>query len=451
MVSLVIRRHAERGSEEGSGRALSAAGHAAARRLRRDAEEFALVVSSPRERARATAVEIAGRVDETSELLGGSPDEALTQQQYDTLRSLHDVLELIAGSEHALSFARQQLATWESIARRLRDGTTALVITHGGNIVLPAALVARRLGRDIAPIPLSHLEGVRVEYAQSRWRSVERLSANGHSPIVQTEIPLGGNLSQAVRVGDTVRRRAGPWTPAVQSLLAHLEAVGFTAAPRSLGFDERGRAVLTYLPGDIHGGWPEPMPPWMFEDITTLRRAAELLRRYHDAVLTFRPPPDATWHQVAPGRHELICHNDWSPYNAIFREHDPVVMLDWDHTGPGSRVWDVASSAHTWVPLYPKKSELSLEQKAARLAVFCETYGDVEPGAVLDVLPEQLRLVAQLVRTNADGGDPGAQKLAGWNVPALLREEADLLVRQRSDLMGDRRGARDEQSDPAVG
>src|SRR5205807_2695376 len=232
MVSLVVRRHAEPGSEEGTGRALSAAGIAA--------------------------------------------------------------------------------------GRRLRDGTTALVITHGGNIVLPAALLARRLGTDVAPLPLSHLEGVRVDYSQGRWRGLERLSAESNSPIVQTEIPLGGNLSQAVRVGDTVRRRTGPWTPAVQSLLAHLHAVGFTAAPRSLGFDERGRAVLAYLPGDIHGGWPEPMPPWMFEDITTLKRAAELLRRYHDAVLTFRPPPDATWHQVAPGRHELICHNDWSPYNAIF-------------------------------------------------------------------------------------------------------------------------------------
>src|SRR5437773_3023538 len=123
MVSLVIRRHAERGSEEGSGRALSAAGLAAARRLRRDAEEFALVVSSPRERARETALEIAGHVDETSPHLSGSPEEALTQRQYDTMRRLQDVLELIAGSEHALGFARQQLAIWESIARRLRDGT----------------------------------------------------------------------------------------------------------------------------------------------------------------------------------------------------------------------------------------------------------------------------------------------------------------------------------------
>jgi broad specificity phosphatase PhoE len=432
MVSLEIRRHAERGSEERPGRALSAAGIAAARGLRRDAE-FALVISSPRERARETAAAIAGHVDETSEFLAGSSDEALTQEQYDTMRSLQDVLELIGGNEHALDFARQQLATWESIARRLRDGTTALVVTHGGNIVLPAALLACRLGQDVAPLPLAHLEGVRVEYSQGRWRGLERLSANSHAPIVQTEIPLGGNLSQAVRVGDTVRRRAGPWTPAVQSLLAHLEAVGFTAAPRSLGTDERGRAVLAYLSGDIHGGWPEPMPTWMFEDITTLKRAAELLRRYHDAVLTFRPPPGASWHQIAPGTHELICHNDWSPYNAIFREHEPIVMLDWDHAGPGSRVWDVASSAYTWVPL--KSHELSLEQKGARLAVFCDTYGDVEPGAVLDVLPGQLRFIAHLVRTRADAGDPGAEKLAGWNVPARLHEEADLLVRQRSDLV----------------
>jgi broad specificity phosphatase PhoE len=435
MVSLEIRRHAERGSEERPGRALSAAGIAAARGLRRDADEFALVISSPRERARETAATIAGHVDETSEFLAGSPDEALTQEQYDTMRSLQDVLELIGGNEHALRFAQQQLATWESIARRLRNGTIALVVTHGGNIVLPAALLARRLGHDVAPLPLSHLEGVRVEYSQGRWCGLERLSANSHSPIVQAEVPLGGNLSQAVRVGDTVRRRAGPWTPAVQSLLAHLQAVGFTAAPRSLGTDQRGRAVLAYLPGDIHGGWPEPMPTWMFEDITTLKRAAELLRRYHDALLTFRPPPGARWHQIAPGTHELICHNDWSPYNAVFREHEPVAMLDWDHAGPGSRVWDVASSAYTWVPL--KSRELSLEQKAARLAVFCDTYGDVEPGAVLDVLPGQLRFIAHLVRTRADAGDPGAQKLAGWNVPARLHEEAELLVRQRADLRSD--------------
>ena len=49
--------------------------------------------------------------------------------------------------------------------------------------------------------------------------------------MTQQEIPLhGGNTSVVVRSGDTVRRNAGPWTPAVHALLRHLEYVGFTGA-----------------------------------------------------------------------------------------------------------------------------------------------------------------------------------------------------------------------------
>ena len=56
------------------------------------------------------------------------------------------------------------------------------------------------------------------------------------------ETPLrGGNMSSGVvRVGDTVRRPAGPWTPAVHALLDHLHSVGFRGAPRPLGLDRAG-------------------------------------------------------------------------------------------------------------------------------------------------------------------------------------------------------------------
>lgn len=60
----------------------------------------------------------------------------------------------------------------------------------------------------------------------------------------------GGNIGGAVRAGDTVRRSAGPWTPAVHALLAHLADKGFADAPRPLGFDEQGREVLTFLEGE---------------------------------------------------------------------------------------------------------------------------------------------------------------------------------------------------------
>jgi hypothetical protein len=39
----------------------------------------------------------------------------------------------------------------------------------------------------------------------------------------------------------------------VHALLRHLEDVGFDDAPRALGFDNQGREMLTYLPGDTVG------------------------------------------------------------------------------------------------------------------------------------------------------------------------------------------------------
>ena len=67
-----------------------------------------------------------------------------------------------------------------------------------------------------------------------------------------TEVPLsGGNMnSGVVRVGDTVRRSAGFWTPAVHALLGHLHGVGFDGAPRPLGVDGGGREVLSFIAGE---------------------------------------------------------------------------------------------------------------------------------------------------------------------------------------------------------
>src|SRR2546428_8010230 len=73
------------------------------------------------------------------------------------------------------------------------------------------------------------------------------------------ELPLGGNLNDAVHVGDTVRRRAGPWTPAVHELLRFLEREGFPA-PRARGMDEQGREILEYLNGEASAGTPVPLP-----------------------------------------------------------------------------------------------------------------------------------------------------------------------------------------------
>lgn len=155
----------------------------------------------------------------------------------------------------------------------------------------------------------------------------------------------GGNVAASVvRVGDTVRKPAGPWTPAVESLLSHLESVGFAAAPRTLGRDSLGRHVLEFVPGQL----AIDLPPL---DLDGLHRVGQLIRDLHDASGSFEPPPDARWSVLIPAdREDLICHHDLAPWNLVIGV-DRWAFIDWDGAGPGSRLWDLAYAVTGFVPM----------------------------------------------------------------------------------------------------
>ena len=126
-----------------------------------------------------------------------------------------------------------------------------------------------------------------------------------------TEIPFGGgNVSGGVlRLGDTVRRPAGPWIPAMHALLGHLHATGFHVAPRPLGLDEHGREVLTFIPGIV--AWPDNFHP--LDPGDRVHRVAWLIRDFHDAVTGFRPPPNARWQAPTPPREPASSPTTASP------------------------------------------------------------------------------------------------------------------------------------------
>lgn len=153
----------------------------------------------------------------------------------------------------------------------------------------------------------------------------------------------GGNTNRVVRVGETVRRTAGPWTPTVHLLLRQLEVAGFDAAPRVLGMDERGREVLSFIHGDTVG---YPMPSFVWSD-ATLMQVGQLLRRYHDltATMTF---PNAAWrpYAVVDGPAEVVCHCDWvptTPYSGT-----AALSRWWTGTTPDRAVgWQTSRTPHT--------------------------------------------------------------------------------------------------------
>lgn len=153
--------------------------------------------------------------------------------------------------------------------------------------------------------------------------------------------------SGVVRVGDTVRRPARPWTPAVHALLGHRHAAGFHGAPRPVGLDERGREVLTFIPGVV--AWPDNARLLDHDD--HLRRVARLIREFHDAVEGFQPPPDAGWQNLIPAEGTgIIAHHDLTPWNLVIGA-DQWAFIDWDTAAPGSRLWDLAYALHGFVPL----------------------------------------------------------------------------------------------------
>jgi hypothetical protein len=193
--------------------------------------------------------------------------------------------------------------------------------------------------------------------------------------VTGAEIPLnGGNVSSGVvRVGDTVRRPAGPWTPAVHALLTHLHAVGFRGAPRPLGIDERGREILTFIPGKA--AWPGRFH--LLNDDGQLRRVTRLIRDFHDAVAGFTPPPGAHWQALTPADgNEIIAHHDLAPWNLVIGDRQ-WAFIDWDTAAPGTRLWDLAYAIHGFAPL-SADPVYQRDDASRRLRVIADSYGLTE-------------------------------------------------------------------------
>jgi hypothetical protein len=161
----------------------------------------------------------------------------------------------------------------------------------------------------------------------------------------------------------------------VQAVLLHLQRAGISGVPQPLGFDELGREVLSYVAGDV---WNYPLPEVAWRE-STLVATAGLLRRLHDATADFEPPANARWMLEVPGDlpAEVVCHNDFAPYNVVFDDDGPVGAIDWETAAPGARVWDVAYAAYRFVPL-SRAAPAELQDvpvQARRLQIFCDAYG----------------------------------------------------------------------------
>ncbi len=241
------------------------------------------------------------------------------------------------------------------------------------------------------------------------------------------EVLSGGNMTAVVRVGDTVRRAAGPWTPTIHAFMRHLRANGFGLVPEPLGMDDRGREIISVLPG---APATYPLPDFAWTE-TTLTAVARTLRGFHDASAGFVPGPGARWQWPSHEAAEVICHNDFGPYNLMFEDGRLTGVIDLDLASPGPRVLDLAYAAYRFVPLtdpanpdapFPGRTE-----QERRLTMFCVAYDGPRPSEVLEAAAAKLReLVAFIVREAAAGDAAQRAVLARGDVAIYERDIAYL-------------------------
>lgn len=241
---------------------------------------------------------------------------------------------------------------------------------------------------------------------------MERWCQEPSRKVVRVEEVLKATAHRrVVRVGDTVRRPMYPWSPSVHLLLQHLDSVGFEFAPRFLGIDDDGREVLSFVDG-VAGAEGSRGPGFgahvwaMVVPDEGLIRFARVLRRYHDAVREFDPPADVEWAtgRGAPRAGEVVCHNDFGPWNVVWKESAPVGVIDWDYAAPATPLDDVAFALEWSVPFASDNECLTWRRfteppdRAHRVEVFAEAYGLSSIDGVVDaVIARQQKFRATVV------------------------------------------------------
>lgn len=311
-------------------------------------------------------------------------------------------------------------------------GRSGIVLGHG-TVSLHSADGARQVsfGQNLTCYeavgqepPINQARRLFLREARCGGRPERRRGGSGVGPggygyesaMAEEEALAGGKTSGAVRIGDVIHKRPSPWTPTVHALLRHLEAAGVDGVPRVLGFDDQGREMLAYLPGETIGD-RVPWPAWVFTD-ATLRQVGRWVRRVHDATAEFAPPAIERWFAGARMRPGLVVgHQDAAPYNAVMDGDRLVGFFGWDTAGPSSREFDLAFSALSWVPLYTPAAAAELgfhdvADRSRRLHLLLDAYGyDDDRRAFGTVITQRAWRQAGVIRAMADAGDLAAAGL----------------------------------------
>jgi thiamine kinase-like enzyme len=233
----------------------------------------------------------------------------------------------------------------------------------------------------------------------------------------------GGNLTSIYKKNETVLREQKPWSSTIHRVLLHLEKVGHTNSPRFIGIDDSGKEVLSFVPGDCKFDYPFTNDEQ--EQLLIIKNVAEMMRKYHDASLSFERTERDNWMFSYNGQleKEVICHNDIAPYNITFVNDIPYGMIDFDTCCPAPRIWDIVYALYRFVPFSEKLYDSEKQEyrnydvdrdkefRKNSIPVFFSAYGMECPKDLFEQMTMRLQALADLINEEAKNGNGAFEKM----------------------------------------
>jgi len=234
---------------------------------------------------------------------------------------------------------------------------------------------------------------------------------------------LSGGTSSVYKKGNKIYRKQRENSKTVQKLLVHLKNKGFNKAPEFLG-TEGEYEVLSFVKGECFEPEEYPFTNDVEHRLEIIRKAARLLREFHDSTTDFEIEEADKWWLTYKGElpKEVICHNDFATYNVTFVNGLPYGIIDFDTCTTAPRIWDIAYGVYRFVPLGEMQydADLKAERKyndsdrnfrQKGIKAFFESYGMEMADDFCEVIKERLMAMANIITDEAQKGNEAFEKM----------------------------------------